>query len=180
MANKKTVKFFLDDLAQGLASLGAIHAKPAVLKASKTLAEGLTTRNLQRTGNAAVTIPHFWAVFVHDGRGRSIVPKNSSVLIWYRNKADDPRFTGSQTPKRASQIKRLTASQLKRGLAAGKIIIAKKVSKPVPGHFFFNNNGGMAGFDKRAGNIAKREFSAFVKSDLNKLLKVKGEITILL
>lgn len=178
MATRNEAKLFVDDLVLNLVDLGRRHARPAVLRASTTLANGLEIQKSTITGHAKITIPHFWAVFVHDGRNRPILPKNAMVLVWYKNKADDPRFPGGSTPKRASQIRKLTRREFIRGLRQGKIIVARKVTKRVPGSFFFENNGGMAGFRQKAGRVAQKEFSRFVVRCLGKDLKAKESIDI--
>lgn len=60
-------------------------------------------------------IPHYWALYLHDGRG-PVRPKDKTVLVWYENPLqDDPRLKGGY-PVRANQIRRLNASQFKAGL----------------------------------------------------------------
>lgn len=64
---------------------------------------------------ASLFIPHYWAIWYHDGRG-SISPVNARKLVFFDNHHDDPRLRGGKRPERESQVKRLTKEQYENGL----------------------------------------------------------------
>lgn len=120
-----------------------------------------------------LSIPHYWAVYVHDGRRAPVRAKDSTFLIWYRDPNQDPRLRAGVTPERASQLRHLTTAQFKKALrlnaealAAGRqspVVITTQVNKSTPGVPFFSNaaGGGMSGFLEevnRAGQARVRRY----------------------
>ena len=74
---------------------------------SRTLSRALSCRLERpgpRTAVAFLSVPHYWAVYYHDGRGRA--HPDGQWLIWYPNPNDDPRHNGVFPTKR-SQIRSL-------------------------------------------------------------------------
>lgn len=61
-------------------------------------------------------IPHYWAVYFHDGRG-GFGPRDATFLVFFERPQDDPRLPGGKFPERASQLRRLTAAEFNAGLA---------------------------------------------------------------
>lgn len=88
---------------------------------SRTLREALTIVFKGSEDNAdldeddvALYIPHYWALYLHDGRG-PVSPRFKKFLVYYRNPRDDPRLADGY-PVRASQHKRLSENDFKEGL----------------------------------------------------------------
>lgn len=128
---------------------------------SRTLRASLEVRldEIVGTMTAVLSVPHYWALYVHDGRGP--ISKQKGFLVFFRNPHEDPRLAGGYAV-RAAQIRHLSRTEWKAGLernrrhiAAGgdpfdapMIVVWKRngVSKvgPAAGAFFFTK--GMAGF----------------------------------
>lgn len=95
---------------------------------------------------SALFIPHYWALFVHDGRG-PVRPVHKRVLVWFADPRDDPRTDGTRNyPVRLDQRRRLTADQYRRGLEENRsrkerglepYMIVTTVSGPVQATPFF-------------------------------------------
>lgn len=64
-------------------------------------------------GEARLYIPHFWAIYQHDGRG-TVRPTTKRFLVYYRDPNDDPRLKGGY-PIELKDIKRLTRDQFVAG-----------------------------------------------------------------
>jgi len=177
-----------DRILRRAGRLGLQRVRPAI--PSKTLRRA--SRFVQEPGAAnadgvsqsrgKLTIPHYWAVIVHDGRKR-VTAKPGRVLVWFRNPAQDPRFPGKSTPARLSDLRsggasgivgsrgpgrrRLTRSEYRFWLKQNAKIkdkdkrpmIVAKSSGPVTGDPFFGNEPGegMAGFLSQVNGIALEE-----------------------
>lgn len=157
--------------------------RPYLSTKSKTLAESLTKRfDLSGPSRVDVYLPHYWAVYVHDGRKPFSKQK---FMLWFRDPKDDPRLRGGY-PVRRSGVRRLSRRQFyywlqknKEALAAGEpppMIVTKVIRKATPPTRFFENDGGMKGFPDRAGEIVKREFSQHVKETLGDLLHIDARL----
>jgi hypothetical protein len=59
-------------------------------------------------------IPHYWAVYYHDGRG-PVQPVSARKLVFFNNPDDDPRLEGGY-PVRVSDIRKLTKEEYDEGL----------------------------------------------------------------
>lgn len=57
---------------------------------SRTLREALAVEQTRR--RTTIRIPHYWAIFYHDGRGPAF-PKNR-FLVWFKDPRLDPRLPG--------------------------------------------------------------------------------------
>ena len=185
----------LPALAEELSKRAYRKALPAIR--SRQLKAGL--QRVQRGGASwALHIPHFWAVYLNDGRS-AVTPKNATYLVWFRNPKDDPRLVNGNTPERLSQTRRLSSAQFKYWAgknreiikryrrATGKRILTRsdyeamklpmvvvkmspRTGLPVEGQHFFDNvpGGGMYGFMREAGDLAKQYTSGFVLGALRK------------
>lgn len=67
-------------------------------------------------------VPHYWAIYVHSGRGEA-GPVSSTYLVWFRNPKDDPRYPGGRYPIRREDVRRLTKEQFKEWAAKNREII---------------------------------------------------------
>ena len=123
-------------------------------------------REGKKTSSGVVRVPHYWAKFLHDGR-KALPYKRTGLYVWYKDPNEDPRLSGGY-PIYRSSVRRLTKEQFKRGKAAGKLFLAKRVaamdsSKENP---FFSNTGGLAGLTAEVGEIAQQETYRYVEEQL--------------
>lgn len=87
-----------------------------VLIGSKTLRAALDLLVDASEGTAHLVVPHYWAVYYHDGRG-AVVPRSASKLVFFEDPLlNDPRLAG-RFPERASEVRRLTREEYEEGLA---------------------------------------------------------------
>ena len=123
---------------------------------------------------AVLFIPHYWAVYLHDGRG-VVTPDEKTWLVWFHNPQDDPRTSGgADYPVRAADIRRLTPEEWAEGLernaearAAGlpPYMIVTKLAGPVEFPMSFEwFEAGMSGFSSLAAPIVLEEFDRYVRS----------------
>lgn len=187
---------FMQRLAKRIGTAGLRRARPKVSRASRTLARALVLKVRVReskrraTIEAAIHIPHYWAIYVHDGRKPF---RKGRYMVWWRNPKLDPRLQGGKTSKRAGQLRRLNRIQWEAALqsiadwvsAGGDIydapvVITKAIRKPTaPTKFFGNAPGeGMHGFINDAGRIVDREFSRHVVRSLGDLLTETDTATV--
>ncbi len=148
---------------------------------SRTLKRALDSRivtNGTTYVGAEVFIPHYWAVYYHDGRG-PVRPVNGKFLVYFARIEDDPRVAGGRDyPQRASQIRRLRLdpAEFRRLVKEGKLIVKRSVG-PVQGKRFFERIGGRT--MKSVGSRALREFRRYAKQDaLVDVLRLRRTIRI--
>lgn len=156
-------ELFLSSVHRKLIELAKARALPAISRASSTLARAIEAKSTAEF--ADLTIPHYWAIYVHDGRG-PVRPVRRSWLVWFTNPRDDPRLRGGY-PVRESDIIRLTRDEFQQGLeenraraAAGlpPYMIVTKYSGPTAPNRFFED---LIILD-RAGTVVLDEFQRFV------------------
>lgn len=155
--------------------LGRLGIKKVLPKIdSATLRDALTVI-IEKTGQGAYTsrlfIPHYWAVYYHDGRG-AFGPKDNAVLVFFADPKDDPRIQGGY-PERANDIRKLSRAEYEFGLRKNReaydrgdppyMIVTKSVG-PAGAHPFFTK--GMVGF---AGSVEK-DVLPFVDSYIQRLV----------
>jgi hypothetical protein len=130
---------------------------------SRTLRAALTLIINESEQRADLFIPHYWAIWYHDGRG-SVSPVNARKLVFFDDPNDDPRIKGGR-PVRESQVRRLTADQYREGLkrnreraAQGRrpfMYVVDSVGPAAPRPFFKQLEEGAA---RRADDLVLREF----------------------
>ena len=128
-----------------LAEIGrqaAAQAKRAI--DSQTLKDSLRIELVPQTQQVVIGVPHYWAIYYHDGRG-PINAKPGHFLVYFKDPANDPRIARGY-PERAEDIVRLTKEQFYTSLRAGELIVAKRVGPAAP-HPFFTR--GMDGFQDK-------------------------------
>jgi len=117
--------------AQGVQRFYARQLAQQALSRIKRVTKSKTLRAALRveveSGNYFVGVPHYWAVYYHDGRGRA--KPDGQWLIWYPNPNDDPRHRGAYPTKR-SQVRSLTEAGAKwrevlADVRAGRAVMAK-------------------------------------------------------
>lgn len=198
-------KQLLPELAEELSKKGYERAQVSIL--SSQLRNGLQ-RKRRAASIWALHVPHYWAVYVHDGRGPA-TPKNAAFLVWFRNPRNDPRLNNGRSPERLAQTRRLSSSQFKYWSAKNReivkryrrrtgkkiltssdyeamqlpMIVAKMSPKgggKIPGQRFFGNAAGegMAGFKEEASRIAVRMTSNHVRAELDRVGLLRKKKTI--
>ena len=180
---------FLRSLLKVLAKEGVKRVRPHI--PSKTLQAALTVRLDQaRSDRAYLYIPHYWAIYVHDGRGAPFGPPPSGkpFYIDFSNPKDDPRLAahGGQTPPRVAQLRSLSSEEFKRfaklSRAAKKagappiMLVRPRIYKPTPGAFFFENVPGapLGAFMAFVREEAQRRFRAHAIRRLRKPLGLQS------
>lgn len=71
-----------------------------------------------RDNEGALFIPHYWAEYLHDGRG-PVQPRQAKFIVFFRRPQDDPRLSRGY-PIRVSDVRRLTKSEFDQGLARNR------------------------------------------------------------
>jgi len=178
---------FTRRLARVLAEDARAWAEPEIRRHSKTLADALQV--LSKTEGVArsrVYLDHYWAVYVHDGRGAPFGPTKARVLVWFRNPKNDPRLKNGY-PVRAG-IRRLSKDEIifwqgenrqarKLGLPLPMIVTPMVKNRTQP-TLFFENEAGMFGFASVAHRKAGKIVSAFVLDSIGADLNIKDELVV--
>ncbi len=180
-------RVFISRLIHRLADMAYYRALPAVMRASRQLGDEL---QVQVHGSEAVLyLPHYWAIYVHDGRG-PFGPWRAQFLVWFRNPLFDPRLDQGRQPQRYADVKRLTPDEFylwmdrnRAAEAAGMpkpMIVTKRVRTPTQGAHFFANEpgGGMYGFAQDAAEVIVPAFRQHVREQLADVLEIRGEINL--
>lgn len=180
-------------LARRLGEAGVRVARPRVRAVSETLARSMSVgvaRSSRRFRandiEARISIPHYWAVYAHDGR--KPFSKGRYMVFWKNPRNDPRRAPRGKTPPRRAALRSLSRAEFLRAWSVRQnwidsggdpydspVIITKRIRKATPPTRFFENSagGGMAGFPDVASRIAQREFSEYVKSRLGDSYRVK-------
>lgn len=144
-----------------LAELGLLAREQAKRKLeSDTLRAALFVDIVPEEDKVVVGVPHYWALYYHDGRG-PIRAKPGKWLVYFKDPSQDPRIKNGY-PERAASIIRLTREQVLDALARDELIVVKSVGPAAP-HPFFTR--GMDGFQDKAHEPARR-FMSSLMSDL--------------
>lgn len=122
---------------------------------SATLRQAIFLAVYASLSEARLIVPHYWAVYYHDGRG-SVTPTNASKLVFFENPLlNDPRLSGAY-PVRPGDVPRLTREQYLDGLA----INAERRALGQPPFMFVVDSVGPSRprpfFDQLANNSANR------------------------
>ena len=145
----------------------------------------VTSRTLQKAmrvdifeTSAFVRIPHYWAIYLHDGTKallRAPTSRGKSVYVWFRRRRDDPRLAQG-FPVRAKDARSLTREEYLKGLIENAkrrkqgrpphmyVFKVVKASHPKPGARWFSNRHGMAGFPEEGSKLLLKRFGDLVKS----------------
>jgi hypothetical protein len=98
---------------------------------SRTLRQAVTAsyRKTPHGHQMSVNIPHYWAIYYHDGSGPITMPKGK-YMVWYRDPKDDPRYRGGY-PVTRSQVRPLTLSKknFNKLVREGKLVVRKSVGR---------------------------------------------------
>lgn len=170
------IRAFTTDLMDSLLLQAAVLISPKI--PSRTLRDALQRRNFGLKGD--LFIPHFWALFVHDGRG-PFGPKSARFLVFFQDPNDDPR---KPTPEREASARKLTRGEFDAGIAENRrlqalnptggpmqhmIVVRNRDGSPgrvggVRGSFFFTV--GAQQFERKVDKIVLERFDRFVKSHI--------------
>lgn len=185
-----TEQTMLRKIVSRLGGLALSHALPDVQRASRQLARAMRFVVLTDS-KGALFIPHYWAIYVHDGRGsfgpgsKATPGKKARFLVWFRDPHDDPRLQHAMQVQRRVNVRRLTKDQFKFWLKQNKFARDRGLPEPMvvhgwpnrpgakvgptPGKFFFGNEPGqgMAGFMQ---GIARHEAKQIVQEDMREIL----------
>lgn len=169
MASKDPVQF-KKELALQMAERLRTAVRPYIK--SETLRDSIeiTLRVEGTLVESALTWPHYWAVYYHDGRG-PLRPVNGRYLVYFLDPEDDPRFRNGY-PVRATDVKRLELSpeEFKAAIASGKMIVTNYVG-PARGQRFIDRLAKRAA--KLVEPIVNREFRRHLKAALSDVLKLR-------
>lgn len=143
---------------------------------SSTLQAALQVLIEEQELQVRLFIPHYWAVYYHDGRS-GFGPKDATFLVFFPDPKDDPRLIAGRSPERANQLRRLTKAEFYRGLSENTrrrkaglppfmLVIQNEDGSPgtvgpAPAHPFFTE--GMAGFALEADDITYPIVDEFVQ-----------------
>lgn len=122
-------------------------------------------------------VPHYWALYVHNGRGPFNMPRGK-FMVWFKDPRQDPRLRGGKTPERVSQLRHLTAEEFYRALQLDQIIVTSRIRKPTPPTPFFANEagGGMQGFADHVNQQVNAKVREYLLNQIGKdILDVKDE-----
>lgn len=174
-------------LVRRLAEAGLRRARPYLSRKSNTLARAM--RAIADTPDLGrIEVPHYWALYVHDGRGAFA---KQTLMVWFRDPRDDPRLQLGKTPRRASQLRNLSRAQFADAMAKrdawikgggdpydSPVIITKVIRKSTAAFPFFGNEPGegMFGFVYDANRLGAEEFSQLVRRELGGRIKERVEI----
>lgn len=121
---------------------------------STTLADAVRAEFNFEADEALLHVPHYWAVYYHDGRG-PIQAAPGHKLVFFHRPEDDPRLEGGY-PERVSQVRRLTADQFYEGLEINR----ERFANGLPPYMYVLNSVGAAKgdpfFDDLAVGAAER------------------------
>jgi len=125
-----------------------------------------------QAGSAVLFIPHYWAVYYHDGRD-GFGASNASVLVFFADPDDDPRLEGGYLV-RESEIRRLSREEFYAGLAENELRAAEGEPPfmfvvpsvgPAAGHPFFDQLA--VGAAARMDQFASFAIDSFVQENVD-------------
>ncbi len=136
---------------------------------SRTLREAIFLAVYASLAEAKLIVPHYWAVYYHDGRG-SVSPVSAQKLVFFDNPLeDDPRLQGAY-PRRSGDLRRLTRGEYEEGLkrnaerraqGLGPFMFVVDAVGPSRPHPFFDQLAANAA--NRAGPTIGRIFDAHIQ-----------------
>jgi hypothetical protein len=147
---------------------------------SKTLRDALELIVDAPEARAELFIPHYWAVYYHDGRG-PLVPVNANKLVFFADPKDDPRLVNGY-PVRATDIIRLTKEDYQAGLAEnarrrangeGPFMFVLDTVGPAKARPFFEELA--RGAADRASDVVLAEFDDFIQDLVDTDPDLQGE-----
>lgn len=165
---RETPDAFLRRLLTKLTHAAKIAVLPNI--PSRVLRDGLETV-VEDGGFGYLYIPHYWALYIHDGHRGPIRPYRAQYLVWFRDPRDDPRLRDGY-PIRETDVKRLTKDefyeaveiQRQRDIAGLPAYVYIRKFRPAsPPRQFFETN--LSRFEARADRLVADTFDRFVKNN---------------
>lgn len=160
---------FMTRLVWDLAKQARDFVRPRIQ--SKVLARSLKVGKKRnsvrgRTHIGYVEIPHYWAVYYHDGHGPVRARPGKYIVYFKKGKKHlDPRMqVGTWYPVRSYQEKKLSKAQFFAALKRGDIVVTKK-SGPAKGKHFFTR--GMRGFIQKADSYVMSEVKKWIDATVD-------------
>ena len=141
---------------------------------SRTLREAMFLLMDARAGVADIVVPHYWAVYYHDGRAGFAAP-SGRFLVFYPDPDDDPRLEGGR-PVRFSDARHLSREEFLEGLDRNEerassglppfMLVVRSVG-PAGAHPFFDRltAGAAARMDQLAGAALDAHVQAVVDDE---------------
>ena len=145
------------------------------LVGSRTLRDAMVLLVEASQERARLIVPHYWAVYYHDGRGR-VSPVSARKLVFFDDPLkNDPRLQG-RYPVRGADVRRLTKDEYEDGLRinaerlkAGQppfMFVVDSVGPSSPHPFFDQLAQGAAGrADATASRVFDEAIDQFVRDD---------------
>lgn len=183
---KLLTKAYLDQLTLELAWRAVAYSRPKI--PSATLQNNIRVRRNPSGSGHQMYLPHYWAIYIHEGRG-PVTPKEKLYLVWFRNPKDDPRIRKTYGVKRPPRS--LKPSEWK--FWNGENAKAKRAGQPVPmivtqfagesrsyragGRFpsrFWGNEAGMRGFIPLGRRMVKDNVSKTITENIKATLTWKA------
>lgn len=139
---------------------------------SSTLREAARLIVDAQAGAASILIPHYWAVYYHDGRA-GFSAQAGRFLVFFADPEDDPRLEGGY-PVREEDIRRLTRDEFQAGLAEneeraidgrGPFMFVVRSVGPAGAHPFFDRLA--EGASARMDQLAFFALDAFVQENVD-------------
>mgnify|MGYP001826464370 CR=1 FL=1 len=130
-------------------------------------------RSLPNYARWGVIVPHYWAIFHHDGRG-PVKARKGKVLAFFKDPSKDPRHYG-RYPQRLNQVKHLTKEQFRRYKA--QMIITRSVARTT-GKAFFSSNHGLRGIPEQIYADSAEILSEQVRDFLGPLMRMEETLTV--
>ena len=153
-------------LIRALLRAGSAFVIPKIK--SKTLRQGLRSV-IQFSGQRGyLNVPHYWASYLHDGRGR-VNPRYKRALVWYKDPSQDPRIAGGRpVTRRQAMTRRLSSAQFKRDYKAGKLVVRNNAgpTRSVKANPFFTV--GMRGFKEVADNVVMTQLPDLLVKEMRR------------
>lgn len=139
---------------------------------SRTLREAARLVVDAQAGAAAIIVPHYWAVYYHDGREGFAAPAGH-FLVYFANEADDPRLEGGR-PETIEQVRHLTREEFEAGLSENQtraedgdepfMFVVRSVGPQAPHPFFEQLTQGAA---ERMDQFAEFALDAYVQEQVD-------------
>jgi len=166
MAARKgeTAEEFMRDL---LSTLGHMARRRAVRAMGSRTLQRMTRVVISKERFARVVVPHYWAIYHHDGRRAIDMTNRPGFMVFFEDPRDDPRTDGTKRyPVQRKDIQHLTKAQFEAGLEENTrrrkagietpyMIVTKRVG-PADGTHFFSE--GLKTFPSEAAHEIRSRF----------------------
>jgi hypothetical protein len=152
------------EMLEALVRAAARHVRGSIDSATLRQALRAEVVNAQ---TARLLIPHYWALYQHDGRGVGF-PRRSVFLVYFVDPNDDPRLEGGY-PVRLNDVRRLTKDEFRDGQQRNREMeadnpeggpqqfmrVLPQVGPTAPDKSYPFFTKGMAGFQERASFVVR-------------------------